>query len=97
MVRDGSIGPAGAGPVGPGLGDVTYDISEDLGERAGTNLYHSFSEFGVALGETASFSASLPTDHVLARVTGGNESQVFGTVQSTIPGAALWLVNPAGW
>ena len=34
---------------------------------------------------------------MLGRVTGGSESQIFGTLRSTIPGAALWLLNPAGW
>ena len=101
VIRDGTIGLGGPGPVAGGLDDLgqpaTYLIHEGLGERAGPNLFHSFDQFSVGTGETATFTATQPTDNVLGRVTGGSESQIFGRLRSTIPGAALWLLNPAGW
>jgi filamentous hemagglutinin family protein len=45
------------------------------------------------LNETA-----LPTSNILGRVTGGNISNIFGTIQSTGFGNAnLYLMNPAGF
>ena len=44
------------------------------------------------LNETAT-----PTSNILGRVTGGNPSNVFGTIQTTGFGSAnLFLMNPAG-
>ncbi len=62
VIRDGSIGPGGAGPVAGGIDDLgqpaSYLIHEGLGERAGTNLFHSFDQFSVGSGETAKLSSS---------------------------------------
>lgn len=103
VVVDGTVGSAGPGPVAAGFDDrgqsATYLIHDGLGERSGENLFHSFSSFDVGAGETATFTsgAPIPPENVLARVTGGSESKIFGQLRSTIPGADLWLINPAGW
>ncbi len=60
------------------------------------NLFHSFSEFGVAEGRSAYFlmpNSSIET--IFARVTGGNRSDILGTlgVRGT---ADLFLLNPHG-
>jgi len=99
VVRDGSIGSAPPGVVGPGpdgVGNATYLISEDLGEQKGSNLFHSFSRFDVGTGEVASFTGPDGVEHVISRVTGGSSSEIDGTIRSTIEGAELWLLNPAG-
>ena len=66
VIRDGSIGPGGPGLVAGGIDDLgqpaTYLIHEGLGERAGTDLFHSFDQFSVGSGETATFTATQPTD-----------------------------------
>jgi filamentous hemagglutinin family protein len=65
----------------------------------GTNLFHSFGEFGVPTNNIANFlnETALPTSNILSRVTGGNPSNIFGTVQTTGFGNAnLFLMNPAG-
>jgi len=65
----------------------------------GPNLFHSFGSFSVDVGETANFSndSGLATSNILSRVTGGNPSQIYGTIQTTgFPGANLYLMNPAG-
>lgn len=91
---DGSFGPQE--PVG-GVGG-TYTIPETLGRRADTNLFHSFLAFDLAKGDTALFTADPAnlTENVLARVTSGSQSRIFGTLASDIDGAALWFLNPAG-
>lgn len=90
VVMDGTVGPAGALP-GP-----FYDIGADLGRRAGGNLFHSFSRFSLSSAEAARFSGPDSVQHIVGRVTGGELSSIDGTVMSDIPGADLWLINPAG-
>jgi len=105
VVRDGSLGDgplevgAGTDPLGQ---SATYLITPEMGEQRGSNLFHSFSSFGVATDETATFTGPDPIDgpqsvsNVISRVSGGNESQIDGTLRSTIPGADLFLINPSG-
>ena len=66
----------------------------------GTNLFHSFDQFSVGRSGTAQFlntTPSLQTDNIMGRVTGGNPSSIFGTIDtSSYPGANLFLMNPAG-
>jgi filamentous hemagglutinin family protein len=62
-------------------------------------LFHSFGDFGVPTSYTANFlnETALPTSNILGRVTGGNPSNIFGTIQTTGFGSAnLFLMNPAG-
>jgi filamentous hemagglutinin family protein len=78
---------------------LQYDITGGTRPGGGLNLFHSFGEFGVPTNHVANFlnSASLPTANILGRVTGGNPSNIFGTIQTTGFGAAnLFLMNPAG-
>jgi len=105
MVRDGSLGE-GPLEVGPGtdpLGQAaTYLVTPEMGEQSGSNLFHSFASFGIGVDETATFTGPDPidgpqsVDNVISRVTGPDESQIDGTLRSTIPGADLWLINPSG-
>ena len=66
----------------------------------GPNLFHSFGLFSVGAGDTARFNNTTPqfaTTNILSRVTGGNPSNIFGTIDSlSYPGANLFLLNPAG-
>ena len=88
------INPA---PIAP-PGKVQYDITG--GARAGTNLFHSFGNFGVPNNNIANFlnESGAATSNILGRVTGGNPSNIFGTIQATGFGSAnLFLMNPAGF
>src|SRR5262249_53729289 len=47
-------------------------------------------------GETATFTGPESVTNVISRVTGGELSEIDGTLRSTIPGADVWLLNPRG-
>jgi filamentous hemagglutinin family protein len=76
-----------------------YNITGGTRPGGGTNLFHSFGNFSLTASESANFRnpSALPTTNILARVTGGNPSQIFGTINSLdFPTANLFLMNPAG-
>ena len=92
-----------------GLGDLetaitshgnTIQITGGTRPSNGTNLFHSFDQFSVGRPDTAQFlntTPSLPTSNILGRVTGGNPSSIFGSIDTmSYPGANLFLMNPAG-
>jgi filamentous hemagglutinin family protein len=67
----------------------------------GTNLFHSFQEFGLRSGQTANFVVNPGIRNILSRVTGGNPSIIDGQlrVSSTTnlsSTANLYFMNPAG-
>jgi filamentous hemagglutinin family protein len=98
VTLDGSVGPPSINsgdPVAAGNG-YTYDITADLGEQAGQNLFHSFDLFNIDSGEHANFSGPTSIINIVSRVTGGSSS-IGGSITSSISGASLWLVNPAGF
>ena len=87
---DGRLSPAQT-LVGP-----NFAIGAGLGRQVGGNLFHSFGAFGLKQGETATFSGPSSVGNVIGRVTGGAASSIDGGIRSTMPGANLYLVNPAG-
>jgi filamentous hemagglutinin family protein len=66
------------------------------GTQLGGNLFHSFGRFGVVTGGSATFTGPGSVLNIIGRVTGGEASSIDGTLRSSIPGADLWLFNPAG-
>src|SRR6516164_8184031 len=87
---DGRFSPAQT-LVGP-----NYAIGANLGKQVGSNLFHSFGQFGLATGESATFGGPATISNVIGRVTGGSGSSVDGAIRSTITGANLYLINPSG-
>ncbi|MBD0305795.1 MAG: filamentous hemagglutinin N-terminal domain-containing protein [Nitrospiraceae bacterium] len=77
-----------------------YQITGGTRPGGGPNLFHSFGQFSVALPDTAQFlntTSQLATSNILARVTGGIPSNIFGAIDTlTYPNANLFLMNPAG-
>lgn len=81
----------------PPAGTIQHDITG--GTRTGANLFHSFGDFNVPNSHIANFlnDTGLDTANILGRVTGGNISTIFGTIQTTgFRNANLFLMNPAG-
>ncbi len=77
--------------------DSQFTIGEELGQKVGPDLFHSFEYFNVPTNVTAEFTgSSLGIQNVLARVTGPTSSNIDGTLRSTISGANLYLMNPNG-
>jgi len=90
MVLDGSLGRSGS------LRDPDYVIPAEAGRIRGSNLFHSFRQFNVRTGESATFTGPASIANILSRVTGGQQSFIDGLLQSEIPGANLYLLNPSG-
>jgi filamentous hemagglutinin family protein len=98
VVRDGSIGPevlpGETGVVLPGDG-ADYLIYQELGELSGRNLFHSFDTFSIGVDEIARFTGS-DIDNIVSRVNGTTFSNLLGKLESTVPGANIFLLNPNG-
>ena len=83
----------------PPAGKIQYDITGGTRPGNGPNLFHSFGDFNVPTNNIANFfnDSGLATSNILGRVTNGNPSSIFGTVQTTGFGNAnLFLMNPSG-
>ncbi len=65
------------------------------GAQRGQNLFHSFSQFNVSAGRGAYFANPVGVQNILSRVTGGNPSNILGTL-GVLGSANLFLINPNG-
>lgn len=86
---DGSMGS-----MGSYSGDFT--IPDTVGKTVGSNLFHSFSDFSINAGESATFTGPASIDNVISRVTGSSPSTFNGPLNSEIPGANFYFLNPNG-
>ena len=76
-----------------------FEITGGTRPNNGANLFHSFGDFTLDTPQVANFvnGSGLATANILGRVTGGNPSSIFGTIDtSSFAGANLFLMNPAG-
>jgi filamentous hemagglutinin family protein len=90
IVTDGTVGPK----VSLRGGEI--EIGSNLGTRIGDNLFHSFQTFGIASGQTATFTGPGAIRNVISRVTGGEISTIDDKLASRIGQADLYFLNPAG-
>src|SRR5687768_7058835 len=90
VVLDGTLGTTGqlAGPH--------VIVPASAGQSLGGNLFHSFSRLDIAAGGSVTFQGPGSVQNVLARVTSGSPSSIDGALRCDIPGADLYLINPAG-
>ncbi|MGD9733829.1 MAG: filamentous hemagglutinin N-terminal domain-containing protein [Desulfamplus sp.] len=87
---DGSVGAAQT------LTGPDYTIPETLGTVKGSNLFHSFDKFSIKTEESATFTGSDSIKNVISRVTGGEKSEIDGTLRSNIGKADFYFINPSG-
>ena len=92
IVVDSTLGSPGA------LTGPAFVIPDTLGTQVGSNLFHSFSDFNIRAGESATFTSSFSnsTTNVISRVTGPQASIIDGALRSEVAGADLWFINPHG-
>src|SRR3954469_7953851 len=90
IVTDGSVGRKVS------LHGGQVEIGADLGTRRGANLFHSFERFGIATGQTATFTGPGDIRNVISRGTSGEVSPIDGTLASRVGQADLYFLNPAG-
>ena len=65
------------------------------GIQKGNNLFHSFKEFSIPTGSSATFQNSSAIKNIINRVTGGNISNIDGLIKAS-GNANLFLINPSG-
>lgn len=100
IVFDGSLVPGKSGPAP--FANSNYMIPASYGIQKGGNLFQSFSQFDLASTDMATFTGpslipNTTIQNILARVTTvGSPSSIDGTINSDIPGANLFFLNPAG-
>ena len=84
------------GTLGTSVTTINQESFIRIGTQNGPNLFHSFSNFDINTGETATFLGLNTVENIISRVTGGTTSNIDGLIRSSIPGANLYLLNPAG-
>jgi filamentous hemagglutinin family protein len=81
---------------GSSLQGPNFVIEANMGQQYGGNLFHSFDQFDIQLNERATFSGPNSVSNIISRVIGGKASTINGVLESTIPDADFYLINPAG-
>ncbi len=97
-----------SGTISPAFSQVTSDNTTNTtvnrsgnnfdilnGIQKGNNLFHSFKEFSIPKGSSATFDNSTDVVNIINRVTGGNISNIDGLIKAN-GSANLFLINPAG-
>nr|WP_322719982.1 filamentous hemagglutinin N-terminal domain-containing protein [Nostoc sp. ChiQUE02]MDZ8233041.1 filamentous hemagglutinin N-terminal domain-containing protein [Nostoc sp. ChiQUE02] len=77
---------------------IPFDQKNDIidgGAARGINLFHSFQDFNVGDGRGVYFANPEGITNIFSRVTGGNSSNIFGTL-GVLGNANLFLLNPNG-
>ncbi|MEA5468711.1 CHAT domain-containing protein [Spirulina sp. 06S082] len=92
-----SITPANDG-TGTTVNLTGDNFTIDGGSRSGdgTNLFHSFEQFGLNSGQVAEFLSNPQIQNILSRIVGGDPSIINGLIEVTGGNSNLYLLNPAG-
>ncbi|NEQ44307.1 MAG: filamentous hemagglutinin N-terminal domain-containing protein [Leptolyngbya sp. SIOISBB] len=94
LLPDDSLGGEGS-LLTDGLVDGLQTTLIEGGAKRGGNLFHSFQDFNVGEGQRVYFANPLGIENILSRVTGGDPSNILGTLG--VAGLAdLFLLNPNG-
>src|SRR4028119_1188511 len=87
--------PDGTGTAVTGSGNQ-FNINGGQLSKDGTNLFHSFQQFGLKDGQIVNFISNPNIRNILGRVVGGDASYINGLIQVTGGNSNLFLMNPAG-
>jgi len=71
---DGSMGSTGSF-------SGNFTIADTVGKSVGSNLFHSFSDFNINAGESATFTGPASINNIVSRVTGSNSSIQLSTAR----------------
>jgi filamentous hemagglutinin family protein len=95
--RGQSITPAPDG-TGTAVTDsgTQFNINGGQLSKDGTNLFHSFQQFGLKDGQIVNFISNPNIRNILGRVVGGDASYINGLIQVIGGNSNLYLMNPAG-
>ena len=94
IIPDNSLGAENSRTRPDTIKNTLSDVIEG-GATRGSNLFHSFREFNVNEGRGAYFANPDVIQNIFSRVTGGNISQILGTL-GVLGNANLFLINPNG-
>ncbi|MBU7582115.1 MAG: CHAT domain-containing protein [Nostoc sp. TH1S01] len=89
-------------PANDGTGTIVNTQGNNINISGGslssnkTNLFQSFSKFGLDANQTANFLSQPSIQNILGRVTGGEASLINGVLRVTGGNSNLYLINPAG-
>ncbi|MEG4804723.1 S-layer family protein [Microcoleus sp. ARI1-B5] len=94
IIPDNSLGAESSRTVADTINNLPSDRITG-GAIRGVNLFHSFGEFNIKGGRGAYFENPSPIANIFTRVTGGNPSNILGTL-GVLGNGNLFLINPKG-
>ena len=94
IVPDSSLGAESSRTVPDTINNLPSDRIEG-GATRGVNLFHSLREFNIREGRGAYFANPSGIANIFNRVTGGNPSNILGTL-GVLGNGNLFLINPKG-
>ncbi|MEG4290494.1 filamentous hemagglutinin N-terminal domain-containing protein [Microcoleus sp. C2C3] len=94
IIPDNTLGPESSRTVSETINNLPSDRIEG-GATRGSSLFHSLREFNISEGRGAYFANPSGITNIFSRVTGGNHSNILGTL-GVLGNANLFLINPKG-
>jgi filamentous hemagglutinin family protein len=94
IIPDNTLGAESSRRVSDTINNLPSDRI-DGGATRGSSLFHSFGEFNIGQGRGAYFANPSGITNIFTRVTGGNQSNILGTL-GVLGNANLFLINPKG-
>ncbi len=94
IIPDNTLGPESSRTVPDTINNLPSDRIEG-GATRGSSLFHSLREFNIGQGRGAYFGNPSGITNIFTRVTGGNKSNILGTL-GVLGNANLFLINQKG-
>jgi filamentous hemagglutinin family protein len=94
IIPDNTLGPESSRAVPDTINNLPSDRIEG-GATRGSSLFHSLREFNIGEGRGAYFENPSGITNIFTRVTGGNQSNILGTL-GVLGNANLFLINQKG-